>query len=345
MKRVLKKIALGLLALLALVIAIGAVWEQVAQRAAARRFPAPGKLVDIGGRKIQLDCRGSGSPTVVLIHGLDAGGSLAWSAVHDSIARTTRTCAYSRAGIMWSDPTPRFTPTGMVEDLHAALAAGGEHAPFVLVGHSLGGPINLLYTKHYGDQVAGLVMVDATHPEQFIRFKQIGISTANAAVRVLKVVASVSWTGVGRLMTGQIRPMPNQAMDVVLAQRAWAPRSIRGAITEMSALDDILAEAATARNLGDRPLIVLTAMKPMSAEERRAVGITEEQAQAQKKMWLEMHQEEARWSTAGRQVVVPDASHYIQFDRPDLVIAAVAEVVAAVRGGASAPGSTGSAMR
>ena len=333
MKRVLKKIALGLLALLVLVLVIGAAWEQLARRAAAHRFPPAGKLVDIGGRKIQLDCRGSGSPTVVLIHGLDVGGALSWSAVHDSIARTTRTCAYSRAGIMWSDPTPAFTPTGMVEDLHAALAAGGERAPFVLVGHSLGGPISLLYTKHYGREVAGLVMVDASHPEQFIRFKQIGISTANAAVRVLEIAAALSWTGVGRLMGGQIRPMPNQAMDVVLAQRAWAPRSIRGAITEMSALDDIFAAAATARSLGDRPLVVLTAMKPMSAEERGAAGVTEEQAKGQKKIWLEMQQEEVRWSTAGRQVVLADASHYIQYDRPDVVIAAVVEVVAAVRGG------------
>lgn len=338
----LKKIALGLLALLALVLVIGAVWEQIARRTATSQFPPPGKLVDIGGRKIQLDCRGSGSPTVVLIHGLDGGGALSWSAVHDSIARTTRTCAYSRAGIMWSDPTPAFTPTGIVEDLHAALAAGGERAPFVLVGHSLGGPINLLFTKHYGDEVAGLVMVDATHPEQFIRFKQIGISTENIAVRALKIAAALSWTGVVRVLTGPGKPMPNQPMDAARAQSAWAPRSIGGAITEMNALHDILAEAATARNLSDRPLVVLTSMKPMSAGERRTAGITEEQAQSQKEMWLEMHQEETGWSTAGRQVVLPDASHYIQFDRPDVVIAAVAEVVAAVRSaGASAPDQRG----
>jgi pimeloyl-ACP methyl ester carboxylesterase len=62
-------------------------------------------------------------------------------------------------------------------------------------------------------------------------------------------------------------------------------------------------------------------------------GVTEEQALSQKKMWLEMHQEESHWSTAGRQVVLPDSPHYIQFDRPDVVIAAVVDVVAAVRGG------------
>ncbi len=333
MKRVLKRIGLGLLALLAILVVVGTIWEQVAQRAATRRFPPPGQLVDIGGRRIHLDCRGSGSPTVVLIHGLDTGGALSWSAVHDSIARTTRTCAYSRAGIMWSDPTPSFTPKGIVADLHAALAAASEQAPLVLVGHSLGGPINLLYTKDHPDQVAGLVMVDASHPEQFARFKTLGITTESAALKALEVAAALSWTGIGRLLTSQIGGMPNQASDVVLAQRAWGPRSIRGAIAEMGALHEIFAEAGSARDLGSRPLVVLTAMKPMSAAELKTAGFTEEQARGQKAMWLEMHQEEARWSTAGRQIVVPDASHYIQFDRPDLVIAAVTEVVMAVRTG------------
>ena len=333
MLRILKKIVLGLVALVVLVLVVGAVWEQVERRAAARRFPPQGTLVDIGGRKIQLDCRGTGSPTVVLIHGLDTGGALSWSAVHDSIASTTRTCAYSRAGIMWSDPTPTFTPAGMAEDLHATLSAAGEKAPFVLVGHSLGGPISLIYTKRYGDQVAGLVMVDASHPDQFARFKTLGISTENIALKAIKVAASLSWTGVVRAFAGDAKPMSHQPLEAARAQNAWTSRSIQGAMTEMNALDTILAEASTARDLGNRPLLVLTAMKPLSAEERKALGVTDDQAGKQKQMWLEMHQEETRWSTAGRQVIVPDASHYIQFDRPDIVISAVADVVTAVRAG------------
>lgn len=334
MLRILRKILLGLVALIVLALVIGTVWEQVMRRAAARDFPPQGTLVDIGGRKIQLDCRGSGSPTVVLIHGLDTGGALSWSAVHDSIAKTTRTCAYSRAGIMWSDPTPAFTPTGMAEDLHAALQAAGEKGPFVLVGHSLGGPIELIYTKHYGDEVAGLVMVDASHPEQFARFKAIGISTENLALKAIKVAATLSWTGVIRALAGDGTPMPNQPLEAARAQNAWTPRSIRGAMIEMNALDSILAEASTARDLGNRPLVVLTAMKPLSEGERTTLGVTPEQAGKQKQLWLEMHQEETRWSTAGRQIVLPDASHYIQFDRPDVVISAVVDVVAVVRTGA-----------
>jgi pimeloyl-ACP methyl ester carboxylesterase len=268
---------------------------------------------------------------VVLIHGLDVIGALSWTAVHDSIARTTRTCTYSRAGIMWSDPAPALTPQGMADDLHAALAAGGEHAPFVLVGHSLGGPISLIHTGAYGDEVAGLVMVDATHPDQLNRFRTIGITPENAGVRVLGIVAALSWTGVVRLAGGGGEPMPNQSMDASMAQRAWTPRSLGAAIAELRALEDILAAAATVQSLGDRPLVVLTAMRPMTEANREAAGITEEQASRQRDIWLELHREEAAWSTAGRQIVVPDVSHYIQFDRPDLVISSVVEVVNAVR--------------
>ena len=105
MKRWAKRIGIGIGALVAVAILAGAVTEAIMRDRVAREYPAPGKLVDIGGgRRIQLDCRGSGSPTVILESGLDTYGSLSWALVHDSIAATSRTCAYSRAGVMSSSP-------------------------------------------------------------------------------------------------------------------------------------------------------------------------------------------------------------------------------------------------
>src|SRR5689334_25308998 len=98
-----RRIGLGVLAIIALALGVGSGYEAIGRSRAARDFPPPGKLVDIGGRRIQLDCRGTGTPTVVFEDGLDMGGSLSWFGVHDSIAKTTRACAYSRAGIMWSE--------------------------------------------------------------------------------------------------------------------------------------------------------------------------------------------------------------------------------------------------
>ena len=131
--------------------------------------------------------------------GLDIGGSLSWTAVHDSIARTSRTCAYSRAGIMWSDPGPDVTARGVAEDLHAALEKAGEKPPFVMVGHSLGGPYIMTYTKQFGDQVAGVVMVDASHPDQLKPFKPIAPAAAEVSLTPLKIEAAIGWTGILRL--------------------------------------------------------------------------------------------------------------------------------------------------
>jgi len=96
----LRRISVGIVALVVLAVGGGATYEALARADAARRFPPPGRLVDIGGRRIQLDCRGAGSPVVVFESGLDSLGSLSWAAVHDGVAGFTRACAYSRAGLM-----------------------------------------------------------------------------------------------------------------------------------------------------------------------------------------------------------------------------------------------------
>ena len=173
--RWLRRVVLFVGAAVAVAILSGATYEAAMRRYAMRAFKSPGRLVDVGGgRRIQIDCRGTGSPTVVLESGLDTYGSLSWAAVHDSIAKTTRVCAYSRAGIMWSDPaTGVFSSEGVARDLHSALVGGGETAPWVVVGHSLGGPYAVTFEALFGAEVVGLVFVDATHPHQFARFREV----------------------------------------------------------------------------------------------------------------------------------------------------------------------------
>src|SRR5215203_2776479 len=157
--RWLKRAAIGVAALGTIALLSGASYEQLMRRRALQTHPVPGRLVDVGGgRRIQIDCRGAGAPTVVLESGLDNLGSLSWTAVHDSLARTTRVCAYSRAGIMWSDASPApFDLTSMADDLHRALAAAGESAPWVVVGHSIGGPYAMSFAHAYPSEVKGLV--------------------------------------------------------------------------------------------------------------------------------------------------------------------------------------------
>jgi len=336
MKRWAKRIAIGIGALVALVTLFGAVAEAVMRARAARQYPAAGRLVNVGGRRIQLDCRGSGSPTVVLESGLDNLGSLSWALVHDSIATTSRTCAYSRAGIMWSDAASgAFDSKTVAEDLHAALTKAGERAPFVVVGHSLGGPYALIFTGLYPAEVAGLVFVDASHPDQLVRLRQATGKSMEASTGMLSAVAALSWTGVMRLIPDGASPKLPPA--TIRAQHAYLSTSLGPSLKELKALSGTLEAAGQHRQLGSRPLVVLTAMAPTPAEVLKSAGMTRDQGDRMRAAWKVLHDEEATWSTRSRHELVPDATHYIQLDRPDVVIRAVREVVGAVRIRAATP--------
>jgi pimeloyl-ACP methyl ester carboxylesterase len=117
----------------------GASYEALAFRADTKRFPRPGRLVDIGKFKLNLHCIGEGSPTVVPESGLtDSLDS--WIRVQPGIARFARVCSYDRAGYGYSDPGPMpRTSDQIASELHAALQSAGEKPPYLLVGHSFGG--------------------------------------------------------------------------------------------------------------------------------------------------------------------------------------------------------------
>jgi pimeloyl-ACP methyl ester carboxylesterase len=149
---------LGFLVVLGLV---GASYEAIAPAGDARRYPAPGQLVDVGGERLHIQCVGAGSPTVVLDAGL-GGSSLDWSLVQPELGRTTRVCAYDRAGMGWSDPGPQpRTPSQIADELHTLLTNAGISGPYVLVGHSLAGKNVRLFALQHPEQVAGMVLVDA----------------------------------------------------------------------------------------------------------------------------------------------------------------------------------------
>jgi pimeloyl-ACP methyl ester carboxylesterase len=125
--------------------------------------PAPGGLIDIGGRKLHLLCSGQGSPTVVLVAG---GGafSIDWALVQPTVAASRRVCAYDRAGLAWSDAGPADeTVEQTTNDLHTLLRIAGERGPYVLVGASIGGIYIRAYQHAYPDDVAGLIFSNSSN--------------------------------------------------------------------------------------------------------------------------------------------------------------------------------------
>jgi pimeloyl-ACP methyl ester carboxylesterase len=330
-----KRILLGIGCLIILAVLVGFGFEAFMRSQASRKYPVLGKLVDIGGRRIQIDCRGKGSPTVVLESGIDILGSLSWAAVHNEIAQTTRVCAYSRAGILWSDPnTGTVDIKSIAQDLHEALIKSGETGPWVMVGYSAGGPSTMIFTSLYESEVAGLVFVDASHPDQIVPMQKIGISLDTLPPVLIPLSEVLARIGLVRLMS-MVMPQGNTIPNVPpLASQvveAYFPQNISSFLKGIQSNDSEITAAGNFRKLGDRPLVVLTATRKLSPDELQAAGMSQEQEIQMQTLWNQLQADLATWSTRSRHEIVPDASHTIQFDRPEVVIKAVREVVINVR--------------
>jgi pimeloyl-ACP methyl ester carboxylesterase len=132
--------------------------------AAANSEPSPpGKLADLSGHRLHVNCSGKGKPTVVVESGL-GDFSFDWVLVQSRVSRFTRICTYDRAGYAWSDPGPKPRTFAQLNlELHNALTKLNEHGPYVFVGQSFGGPVARNFAATYRDQIAGMVFADAAH--------------------------------------------------------------------------------------------------------------------------------------------------------------------------------------
>jgi pimeloyl-ACP methyl ester carboxylesterase len=251
---------LGGAALLLLALAgVGAAYQAVASARDAAAYPAPGRLVDVGGHRLHIDCRGQGAPMVVLESALGAG-SATWARVQPALAASTRVCAYDRAGEGWSDPGPEPRDAGRIAaELHTLLAGAGEPGPYVLVGHSFGGLYARAYAAAHPEDVVGVVLIDASHPDQWSRSPDgPGVQRANA--QSAAVAPWLARLGLLRL-TGYVAvdPALPARQRAELRAQSDATRTWEGYRAEFRAVDATTAQVRAAGGLGDTPLAVLTA--------------------------------------------------------------------------------------
>lgn len=313
--------------------------ETMFEAAAAREHPAPGKLVDVGGgRRIQIDCRGDGSPTVVFQSGGDLLGSLAWTPVMAKAAETSRACAYSRAGIMWSDPAHSgFDPQEVAYDLHAALEASGETGPYVLVSHSRGGLYSMIFAGLYSREIAGLVFVDSSHPDQEARFREAGLAVGDYVSPSQELALAFRWTGLMRL--SPYPADPSIAADV----EAFYPKSAEANAREARSRSATMAEAGKYRDWRNWPVVVLARELPEQTQARKRADAHDEyllsadglvagsDTPESEVVWRRLQADMATWSSRGRLEIVPDSNHAFFFYRPEAVMSAITEVLAASR--------------
>jgi pimeloyl-ACP methyl ester carboxylesterase len=234
--------------------AVGGGVETVTLASDHSSYPMPGQLYDVGGYRLHLDCTGSGGPTVVLLSGLGEF-SASWGLIAPAVAETTRVCAYDRAGQGWSEDAPQLQDgLHAAADLHTLLERAGEDGPYVLVGHSIGGSYAMTYAARYPDQVAGMVLLDASDPYQATPADAAAEPSAPA---VLAVLPSLARLGIGQLFPSS-SDLPEPAAGQFQAF-ATSPRGWRNGAEESATMPALFGQSQALTTLGSAPLAVLTA--------------------------------------------------------------------------------------
>ena len=299
-------------------LALGGAFETVSEARDRSDLPMPGQLVSVGDHRLHIFCTGEGGPTVVLEPGLGEPSTEMSGWIAPAVSVHTRVCVYDRAGRGWSEAaTHPQDGREVAAELHTLLTNSGEPGPYVLAGHSLGGAYVMNFAAMYPDDVAGVVLLDSMHPQQYARLP--GYPTFYRMFRRASgVLPSLSRVGLARLVASHgSGDLPATARD---QERAfWStPRQYRSLRDEFAELPTALKQAADLTTFGDKPLIVVTAGK--DAQEG----------------WQSLQDELATLSSNSIHRLVPDATHAGLVENEQAAGAsrqAIIDVVAAVRSG------------
>jgi pimeloyl-ACP methyl ester carboxylesterase len=319
-------------------LAAGVLYQRAGLTRQRREFAPPGELIDVGGYRLHATCRGAGSPIVLFESGI-AASSLSWSLVAPAVATFTRTCAYDRAGLGWSEApsSEAWSFDRIVHDLCTLADHVGPHQRFVLVGHSFGSFVVRAFAMRRPEQVAGLVLVDpatewltaTTQRTRLLRggrqLSRVGAMLAHLGVvraclalltggapaaprNFVKIFGPTAAHTLERLV-GEVRKLPPDIQPTVKA--LWCqPKCFHAMANHMAVLER-----------GD-PLISITNVTP-----RRDIPVIVLSGGNQPAEQLAAHRRIADASDRGRHVVAARSAHWIQFDEPELIVEAVRDIV------------------
>ncbi len=308
----------------------GAGYERWASARDLAAHPPPGALVSVGDVTLHIDCRGAGSPVVLLEAGLGMD-STGWYKVHDELAAITQTCAYDRAGRGWSSPGDARLSSELVNGRLEALLAAAVREPVLLVGMSAGGVFVRDYFARHPREVVGMVLVDSSHEGQRRRLPEF--PAGEDLTDLIRLCAWLQPLGIVRLLSSldgfyADAETPAEQRAIALAN-AYRSHSCRALLLESEGFEAELVAGGSPPDLGDLPLIVLSQGNEPEADEE--LGLSEDWVMQQRAAWDVLQEELALLSTRGKRIVARQAGHLIQIDQPQIVIDSISDLVLELR--------------
>ncbi|MEI9889220.1 MAG: alpha/beta hydrolase [Rhizomicrobium sp.] len=308
-----------------------------------RRFPPPGRLVDVGGYRMHLVAAGEGGPTVVWIPG-SHGQGLAFHHLHVRAAKFTRSIIFDRPGTGWSDTGP--WPRGVHREAHeleAMLRLAGEKPPFLIAAHSFGGPAAMVFAHLFPERVAGLVLYDVTTPDHVVFGKYLGRKrkvTGLSLFMVVKNAFGAHWNRLKRMPAAERAGYKN--LEPVLEAMLGGESQPRTQAAFFSALESMekqpLELPRGAGVLGDIPIYDVLPRKipfePVEVLKSLLPEISDYVARSFLRMYRDAQLSTARLSSKGEVRLAPEgATHALIYEEPDFSIAQVEEMVTKIRAG------------
>jgi len=329
LRRWVKRLFWTFVSLLLLVLICGAAYERLSEYHDRRQFPQLGTSISVGQFSLNLNCTGSGSPTVILESGLGIP-AVGWQLVQPGIAKFARVCSYDRAGYGWSDPGPfPRTSREIARELHTLLQNARVPPPYVLVGHSFGGFNVRLFNQLYPSEAAAFVLVDSSQEDQESKMRR-SILEANAKElrqlsRMQAVMGFLIDFGIARAAAARqtdTLKLPaglHEELTYLQLQKKYTD----AILSEESNFEQSAAQVRGAGNLGSKPLIVLTAGASTDIP-----GVPKEDSDEFFAVWVgDLQARLAHLSRRSRHIVLLNSHHLIPFEQPKAVVDAVRDVI------------------
>lgn len=293
---------------------IGTLWQNTMVYYEGKKLNYPGQIIDVNNHKMHIYGEGNGSPTVVFTVG--SGTPCAYTDfyfIQQEISKSTRTITYDRPGYGWSEPTaiPR-TIDEQVNDLHILLDKAGEKPPYILVGHSLSSLEVMRYAQLFPEEVSGIVLIDGGNPKYYADYNESGAVLFNYFLEGLRecgVVRALGSIGILTPMAGEdkrykLLPEELKQIDKMMFYRNLGNKTNRSEIRNMN---DNAKKVIANGKLGNIPLVILTSKNTS--------------------YWEETQKELKNWSSNSSQETIIGAGHYIHWDKPNLVIERIQEIL------------------
>lgn len=312
-----KKTLIKVLIVIILITIIGCVYQNNMVYYESKKYKQPGKLIEVYNHKMHIYSEGKGTPTVVFTVGSGTPSAYTdYYFIQKEISKITRTVSYDRLGYGWSDKTSKKRNINLVvEELHTLLEESGEKPPYVLVGHSLSSLEVIRFTQVFPQEVVGIVLIDGGSPSYYAALSQ------KATLIPMYILQLAGKSGLIRTLgnLGMLLPLTDEKkragllpdelskIDKALFYKNAGDKNNISEVKNINKNANIVIDRGT---IGNIPLIILTSEKS-----------------ANDMIWKKTQEQLRDWSTNSEQEIIKESTHYIHWDRPNVVKERIKELV------------------